>query len=136
MMPSTGPPASILAVSDDASQRKLVRVLLEADGHRVEEAHDAACALARLESGKFALVIADERIGVTDGLALATAVRALPGQERTVILLLAPYLTWEREARAQASGCDGWLNQPIETRLFVSQVDKWLQRGRRFWWSS
>lgn len=60
--------ARILVVDDHDSVRTALRRILEADGHRVEEADDGREAMHILDEGRSDLVIADVYMPVMDGI--------------------------------------------------------------------
>jgi CheY-like chemotaxis protein len=63
--------ARILVADDEASVREFIARALEAEGHALTLAADGAEALARLQTGPFDLLLADIRMPVMDGIALA-----------------------------------------------------------------
>ncbi|MGE0701208.1 MAG: response regulator [Hyphomicrobiaceae bacterium] len=67
--------ASILLADDDKGTLELVRRALELDGHRVTTAEDGSEALALLEAGTFALLVADVEMPGLDGIELARRAR-------------------------------------------------------------
>ncbi|MDG5495671.1 response regulator [Niveispirillum sp. BGYR6] len=111
--PATAPirrPLSILLVDDDVVGRTLTRLLLEKDGHEVEETDDAKMALemALMEGPELALVSA--RIGRHRGLALAWCIQR--GKGPPVILLRGP-ADRAMEADIQRAGLRGVLDKPV-----------------------
>jgi CheY-like chemotaxis protein len=68
-----------LLVEDNPVTRKLYRVSLEIEGHRVLDAENGASALALALDNRIDLVLQDLRLPDIDGLELAERLRALPG---------------------------------------------------------
>lgn len=102
----------ILVVDDDPHRRRLVRLLLEGDGHRVHEAEDGARALALLAGGlRPSLLLTDLRMPLLDGRALLLAIARAPalGEGLTTVLVTAEGLV-EPELRAL---CSEVLRKPI-----------------------
>jgi two-component system cell cycle response regulator CpdR len=94
--------ARILVVDDEEAIRGLVARALAQDGHEIVTAEDGAEALDLLtrRPGGFDLLVADIRMPVMDGIALALATaRDLPD---VIILLMTAYA----DQRERASGLD------------------------------
>lgn len=114
---------SILLVDDDVVGRTLTRLLLEKDGHVVEETDDAKMALemALMEGPELALVSA--RIGRHRGLALAWCIHR--GKGPPVILLRGP-ADRAMEADIQRAGLRGVLDKPVTPAGLEAVLDAFL----------
>jgi CheY-like chemotaxis protein len=64
----TGAGATVLVVDDQASVRMALRLILETDGYRVEEAADGQAALRACHRGGLALIVTDLLMPDCDGL--------------------------------------------------------------------
>lgn len=121
----------ILVAEDDEPVRALVaRALLE-NGHDVITAADGGAALEVLarENGRFDLLLADIKMPVMDGIALALATaRDHPG---VTILLMTGYA----DQRERAHGLDALIHDVISKPLSVAgiraAVDEALASARR-----
>src|SRR5690606_28247349 len=83
------PDAPILAVEDDAMNRKVILEQLNLLGYGAEVAVDGADALQRWRDRRHALILSDLHMPVMDGYALARAIRAEESPEgRTPIIVL------------------------------------------------
>jgi CheY-like chemotaxis protein len=101
--------ARILIAEDEEAVRGLIARALAQDGHEVVSACDGAEALDMLcrASGPFDLLLADIRMPVMDGIALAlAAARDHPG---LAILLMTAYA----DQRERASGLDRLIRDVI-----------------------
>jgi len=67
--------ASVLVVDDEAAIRESLRMILEYEGYRVEEAASGAAALARVADSRPDAVLLDIKMPEMDGLALLAAFR-------------------------------------------------------------
>lgn len=85
---ATGMAHTVLVVDDDPVVRVLLRDLLEADGHAVAEAIDAAEARGRLADGRWDLVLLDRRLPDADGLLLLAPIRDSSGCPVIVLSVL------------------------------------------------
>ncbi|MQP63927.1 response regulator [Niveispirillum sp. SYP-B3756] len=123
--PASAPPPvrralSILLVDDDVVGRTLTRLLLEKDGHEVEETDDAKMALemALMEGPELALI--SSRIGRHRGLALAWCIHR--GKGPPVILLRGP-ADRAMEADIQRAGLRGVLDKPVTPARLEAILD-------------
>ncbi len=101
--------ARILIAEDDDALRSMCARALAADGHRVEVARDGgeALDLVTREQGRFDLLLADIRMPIMDGIALAlAAARDFPD---LVILLMTGYA----DQRERAQGLDALVHDVI-----------------------
>lgn len=77
---------SVLLVDDDTVLRRMLRLALEAEGHKIQEAGDGAEALDLFRRGSYDIVVTDILMPETDGLELLIAVRR-EAPERPVIAI-------------------------------------------------
>jgi two-component system, cell cycle response regulator CpdR len=126
---SEGELARILIAEDEEAIRSLVARALSQDGHEVMTANDGAEALDVLarQHGAFELLLADIRMPVMDGIALALATAR--DHPAITILLMTAYA----DQRERASGLDTLIHDVI-TKPFTladirAAVDEALMAG-------
>ena len=110
--------AHILIAEDEEPLRGLVARALTEDGHEVETAADGAEALDKLqrEGGRFDLLLADIKMPVMDGLALAlAAARDFPALP---ILLMTGFA----DQRERASGLEALISDVISKPFSVAEI--------------
>jgi len=114
----TIPATRVLVVDDNATNREVVRYPLARWGLTVEEAEDAAAALARLDDAialgdPFGLVVTDMMMPALSGLDLARRIRA-DHRFDAVRMILLTSINWSGDrAEAAAAGIDAFLTKPI-----------------------
>lgn len=101
--------AQLLVVDDDASTRRLLRRLLEREGHAIVEAVDLASAGAALAHARFDLVLLDLQLGTRSGLELF----ALQGAEMPATIVISGAGDDAAARRAQAAGARQFLKKPV-----------------------
>lgn len=110
--------ARILIAEDEEPLRALVARALTEDGHEVVTTADGAEALDKLQSeaGRFDLLLADIKMPVMDGLALALATaRDFP----TLPILL---MTGFADQRERASGLEALISDVISKPFSVAEI--------------
>jgi two-component system KDP operon response regulator KdpE len=118
----------ILVVEDEPGLRQVIRVLLEAEGHRVVEAETAERALIEARSHKPDLMIVDLGLPDADGVEVIRRVREW--SPLAVIVLSARTLEKEKIAALDA-GADDYVTKPFAAGELVARVRAGLRRNAR-----
>jgi CheY-like chemotaxis protein len=131
--PSTSPArplrARILVVEDNALNRLLVHDILELRGHEVLEAATVDEARRMLEDGSFDLLILDVHIPGGGGEAVIREVRQRAGlTDLPIVAVTSLAMPGDRE-RLLASGFQGYLSKPIDTRSFGPTIEAYLREA-------
>jgi two-component system, cell cycle response regulator CpdR len=108
--------ARILIAEDEEALRGFVRRALADVGHDVTVAADGAEALDLLGRGKFDLLLADIKMPVMDGIALALA--AARDDPDLVILLMTGYA----DQRERAHGLDALIHDIITKPFTLAEI--------------
>ncbi len=116
--------ASILAVDDSPSMRKLVASTLAGVGHQVVEAEDGMAALRVAEGRSVQLVITDVNMPNMDGLTLIGRLRGIPSYKFTPILVLTTEMDPAKKQQAKASGATGWIVKPFDPETLLATIRK------------
>jgi DNA-binding NtrC family response regulator len=116
--------ARILVVDDERDLCDYVRLLLEREGYIVDEAYDGAEALRKLQKERFALVLADIRMPIMDGLEMLHGLREV--SKDVVVILMTAYSSLETAFEALQYGVTDYLTKPFEDR---SQLISAVERG-------
>ena len=121
----------ILIVDDNQLNLKLIRVLLAGEGYSVKTAGDAEEAIAMLETAEPDLILMDVQLPGMDGLELTRRLKSDPERSKIVILALTAYAMKGDEEKARASGADGYLTKPVDTRTLPAVIATYLERRSR-----
>ena len=108
--------AHILIAEDEESLRGFVTRALAEIGHEVVAVSDGAEALERLTLDKFDLLLADIKMPVMDGIALALA--AARDHPDVVILLMTGYA----DQRERAYGLDALIHDVIAKPFTLAEI--------------
>jgi two-component system, cell cycle response regulator DivK len=120
---------TLLLVEDNEDNRIIYSTVLRHLGYRVIEAQDGVEAVALARSARPDLILMDISIPLMDGW---EATRILRGDPRTsaipIVALTAHALADDRE-RAAEVGFSAYLAKPIEPRVVVAEVRRWIGDG-------
>ena len=113
----------ILIVDDNAINLKLLRTILESDGHEVIEALDGEQALQHLEKGAVDAIISDILMPKVDGYRLCYEVRRDPRfQQIPFIFFTATYTSPADEKLCMDLGADKYLRKPSPSAMILSSL--------------
>jgi CheY-like chemotaxis protein len=113
----------ILVVEDSRTNMELAVLVLEAGGHSVLQAVDAATGIALARSECPDLILMDVQLPVMSGLEATAILKADPAtRDIPIIALTALAMSGDRE-RIMAAGCDGYLEKPIRYKTLLAEVE-------------
>jgi len=121
---------SILLVDDSVHNLKLTRFLLGREGFDVRTAENAEQALIALEKHIPSLILMDIQLPGMDGLQLTRHLRRDASLNSVPIVAFTASAIKGDEEIARASGCDGYVTKPIDTRTLGNQVREFLNQAR------
>lgn len=116
----------ILIVDDNASNLKLMRVLLESEGYQVRTAEHAYAALQMLHSYHPRLILVDLQLPGMDGLTLTRELKANPQTADIAVVAITAYAMKGDEEKARAAGCNDYITKPVDTRRLVQQIAQYV----------
>lgn len=123
---------TILLVEDDATNRKLLRIVLgDNKRYRILEATSVGEALAQLKSMKPDLLLLDIRLGDGSGLDVIAAFRANPSFDDVPAVAITAQAMKDDETRFLAAGFDGYLSKPVDTRQLPEVIERFINMGRK-----
>ncbi|HEX7761205.1 MAG TPA: PAS domain S-box protein [Caulobacteraceae bacterium] len=120
------PPSHILVVDDLDVNRELVRAILEATGHSVQEAASGADAVKAALQTRFDLILMDLQMPGMDGYAASKAIRSLASSnQQTPIVALSANVLPEHVDAGAAAGMNGHIGKPIVPEELLGAVARW-----------
>ena len=115
----------ILIVDDHPDVREVLRMLLEAWGHRVEEAETGESGLAIVQRSHPDVVLVDIGLPDLDGCTVARAVRSARGGGACLLVAITGYGAAADRRRTSEAGFDAHLTKPLDedelARILVSE---------------
>ena len=116
----------ILLVEDDLLSRELVRIVLRGAGHEIIEAGATDEALAILARVRPQLIITDIGLPNGGGELLLREIRRMPALKNVPVLATTAHAMQGDRERLLASGFDGYLSKPIDTRALGGAIGSLL----------
>ena len=123
-----GTPATILVVEDDADIRRILRVALSAEGHKVVESATARRAAIDAATHKVDLAIVDLGLPDGDGLDL---IRRLRSWSMLPLIVLSARTREEIKIAALDAGADDYVTKPFSIGELAARVRVALRKPAR-----
>lgn len=118
-------------IEDNPTNLELMVYLLSACGHETIEAHEGADGLRKAQREIPDLILLDIHMPQMDGYEVARRLRSDPHCSLTpLVAVTALAMVGDRE-KILASGFNGYIAKPIESELFLSQVNSYLPEAMR-----
>ncbi len=120
---------SILIVEDEEATRALLAALLGRGWFRTLEAADAETGLELAALHRPDCILMDIRLPGMDGLAATRLLKADPQLRHIPVVAMTGFVGAEEEAKALASGCEGFLSKPFDTRGLLEYLERFLLKA-------
>ncbi len=113
----------ILVIDDDASIRRLVADVLEAEGYEVVGSEDGFAGLRAVEADRPDCVVLDVMMPGLDGHAVLRRIRALDGGPDLPVVMLTAAADDAQAWRAWTEGVDYFLAKPFDPLELLRYLD-------------
>jgi len=123
-------PASILIADDDTVSRKLLRRLLEQDGHTVRAAANGHEALELFGEEASDVVLLDIVMPELDGISVLEQLKATPGAEHVPVIMISAVDETESVVRCIEIGADDYLSKPFNPVILRARINAGLAKKR------
>ncbi|MDD1720221.1 MAG: response regulator [Methanoregulaceae archaeon] len=117
---------SILYIEDNDQNFYLVNFILTAKGHEVSRARDGREGIDLAARMKPDLILLDIQLPVMDGYATARELRLNPELSAIPIVALTSYAMVGDREKALSAGCTGYIEKPIDPKIFSAQIEHYL----------
>jgi CheY-like chemotaxis protein len=118
--------ASILIVEDYPTMRDAMRLVLEEDGHQVEEASDGEAGIAMVRDRAPDVVLLDLNIPAMSGADVLEALKSDP-TTADVLVVVVTATGEEGRRRAISQGADGYITKPFSPLALLRSVERVLR---------
>ena len=123
--------AKILVVDDSGLARRMLRQMLEEQGHSVEEAVDGPSALERYYINRHDLVLLDMVMHGMYGLEVLAKMRELDPNVRVIVATADIQISTRDQVRG--AGASAFVNKPINRKELAAVVATVLEGGEVKW---
>ena len=118
--------ASILIVEDHPTMRDAMRLVLEEDGHQVEEASDGESGIAMVRDRPPDVVLLDLNIPVVSGAEVLETLKSDPATAEVLVVVVTA-TGEEGRRKAIAQGADGYITKPFSPLALLRSVERVLR---------
>jgi class 3 adenylate cyclase len=122
--------ATILIADDATVSRRLLRRLLEQDGHTVHVAADGVEALALFAAEAIDVVLLDIVMPELDGISVLERLKATPGGEHVPVIMISAVDEIASVVRCVESGADDYLPKPFNPVILRARINAGLTKKR------
>lgn len=116
-------PLNILVIEDNEQNRYLLTFLLQQRGHQVSVAVDGLSGIHMAQTVSPDLILLDIQLPAMHGYDVAAALRRCDSLRQVPIVAVTSYAMPGDREKALESGCDGYIEKPIDPETFVSEVE-------------
>lgn len=116
----------VLYIEDNEQNMYLVTFLLEKHGYTVLPAIDGQEGIEKAAAEKPDLILLDIQLPRMDGHTVARILRRNPDLAAIPIVAVTSYAMAGDREKALASGCNGYIEKPINPDTFIRQVEQHL----------
>jgi two-component system cell cycle response regulator len=115
---------TVLIAEDNATNRELLREILEVRGCTVEEACDGQQALQMIEQNQPDIVLMDIGMPILDGYATVSKIRKNPLFASLRVVAVTAYAMQGDREKILSSGFDGYLSKPVSPKALAEELDR------------
>lgn len=119
----------VLAIEDNAIQRRLLSLLGEKLALNLTVVESCAAAVEAVQNSSFSLILLDWSLGDADGSECARRIRELDSlrHEHTPIIAVTGRVMYGDREDCLRAGADDYLSKPFSFDQFRTAVHKWLR---------
>lgn len=121
---------TVLLIEDNEQNRYLTCFLLERNGYRVVSAEDGVRGIQLAIELVPDLILLDIQLPSMDGYEVARTLREIEALKQTPIIAVTSYAMVGDKEKALASGCDGYIEKPINPDTFIAEITRFLPGNR------
>ena len=121
-----GERARILVVDDDESVRKVLKTILEEEGHVVDTAQNGKEAIKKSNAKFYNLALMDIRLPNMEGTKLLTAMKETT--PKMVKIIITGYPSLENAIEAVNKGADAYILKPFNMDKVLKEVREYLKK--------
>src|ERR1700712_2521455 len=113
---------NILVADDSVTMRRILELTFQGEDASVTAVETGDSALRKASEITPDIVFADLSMQGLDGYALASAIKAAPGLERTAVIVMASQKHPYNEEKGRAAGVDDHIIKPFDTQHVIERL--------------
>ena len=121
---------NILVADDSVTMRRILELTFQGEDASVTAVETGDSALRKASEITPDIVFADLSMQGLDGYALASAIKAAPGLERTAVIVMASQKHPYDEEKGRAAGVDDHIIKPFDTQHVIERLKQVLAKAR------
>lgn len=125
-------PALILIIDDDEFMRFQLSKIMQQEGYQVIEAKNGAEGLAAYRQRQPDMVLLDALMPIMDGFTYCRQLRAIPGSDRTPVLIITGLEDPDSVALAFEAGATDFVTKPIHWPVLRQRVRRLLNQSQLY----
>lgn len=118
---------TVLIADDRRDTCERLKALLEKKGIVVETAENGTEVLEKIAKMPVDLIVMDMNMPEMDGCQATESVKGNPETQHIPVIICTAHPMPGDKDRAKASGCNGFLEKPIEIDLLIPMIDVFLK---------
>jgi CheY-like chemotaxis protein len=118
----------ILYIEDNEQNLYLITFILKTAGYDVLQARSGEEGIETARDTHPDLILLDIQLPGMDGYEIARRLRINPELARTPLVAVTSYAMLGDREKALESGCDGYIEKPINPDTFVQQITHFLSK--------
>jgi diguanylate cyclase (GGDEF)-like protein len=126
------PPPIILVVDDDRVTRQMICQTMNKEGYQVVEASNGEEGLAAYQRLQPHIILLDAVMPIMDGFTCCTNLQALPGGDRTPILMITGLDDKASVDQAFTVGATDYITKPIHWPVLLQRVKRLIQQAQLY----
>jgi sigma-B regulation protein RsbU (phosphoserine phosphatase) len=123
-------PPRVLAIDDNEVNRRLLSLMLENAGCRVDVAADGDSGLRRAQEARPDLILLDVMMPDKDGFQVCREMRALPSLRHVPIIFLSALTETKDKVKGLAAGGVDYITKPFDRSEVLARVRSQIEIGR------
>jgi two-component system, cell cycle response regulator DivK len=124
------PGKHVLIVEDNADNMELITFILENYGYQTIRALNGFSGVAAAKAEQYDFIILDIQLPDIDGTEVLKRLRAEGLNQQTPVIAMTSYAMSGDQEFLMASGCDGYIEKPIDPALVIEQINAILEKRR------
>ena len=123
--------STILIVEDNEKNMKLVRDILQHQGHATLEAVTGRDGVELATTRRPDLILMDIQLPDIDGIQALREIRAVPALDAVPVVAVSASVMPDEHQKIVSSGFDAFVTKPINLKQFRETVQRFLAEGRK-----